>query len=343
MWRDASSQGTFQAYRVYATRRPYGSHDADARAALNQIEGTAWQQTIANPTRDACAAYLEAYPTGVHHEEVRAVLDDSVFLDAGRTGTFAAYRAYAADFPYGRHADKAYRLIVDELLKADSAEVIVALLCDDRQSARKTGDTLAAARGDPRMPILAALQGMRDTEAEAKILGRLLSTPQAVWTARTVTLVPKWSREPAAAAQTPRYGCPVRERAAVMFWEVAPLPALDLLMRASSGSTEYDAYLASILEDGARTCSGALTGRFLNDLENGSPAEKATAAAVLGFAFAEDISSRASRAVQGLVCALATSEGLTHAAVRDALVRITGQPFDTDAEWRSWWQQQGSK
>jgi hypothetical protein len=114
-------------------------------------------------------------------------------------------------------------------------------------------------------------------------------------------------------------------------------------MRASSGSTEYDAYLASILEDGARTCSGALTGRFLNDLENGSPAEKATAAAVLGFAFAEDISSRASRAVQGLVCALATSEGLTHAAVRDALVRITGQPFDTDAEWRSWWQQQGSK
>ena len=69
-----------------------------------QFENAAFARARSEGTRAAYAAYVAAFPEGRHAEEAR---DEGAFAHVRTRGTPKAYAAYVAAFPEGRHAEEA--------------------------------------------------------------------------------------------------------------------------------------------------------------------------------------------------------------------------------------------
>lgn len=139
-WADALQAGTPAALNAYLANHGSGTHAAEARQRLTELEEQArrddeekaWADASHDGTAPAITAFLQNFGAGTHAVEARQRLaaleeirrDEKAWADASRDGTSAAMAAYLQNHGSGVHvAEARQRLaVLEERARKDAEE-----------------------------------------------------------------------------------------------------------------------------------------------------------------------------------------------------------------------------
>lgn len=100
-FRAARSEDTASAYHRFLVDHGSSKYADEARQRLELVK------LRSQPTRDAYAAFTKRWPSSPLLPEVRAVVEEPMFVRTRAAGTANAYRAFLEEFPDGAHAARA--------------------------------------------------------------------------------------------------------------------------------------------------------------------------------------------------------------------------------------------
>ena len=116
-WAQATTEGTAEAYQAFLNKYPNGTHAADARQRIRQIQdGEAWITAETANSVDSYRQYIAAEPQGANvqaaHEQLAALQRAAAWQDTKNTGTESALRAFLQKYPQGPEAEQARAQLV---------------------------------------------------------------------------------------------------------------------------------------------------------------------------------------------------------------------------------------
>lgn len=100
-WKAARAEDTASAYHQFLRAHPRSSHAREARERIALVRARS------KPTPEAYRAFLEEFPDSPHLEELRAAVEEALFLRARAAGNVEAYREFLSEFPDGAYAARA--------------------------------------------------------------------------------------------------------------------------------------------------------------------------------------------------------------------------------------------
>jgi hypothetical protein len=120
-WRDAATNETIEAIRLYLDHFPNGLHLPDAQRALKKADESDWADATDIGTTASFKRYLSRFPDGAYANQAvariaqldRQVLDEKAWSTALVSGSREAFDGYRKTFPSGIHVAEAFARISD--------------------------------------------------------------------------------------------------------------------------------------------------------------------------------------------------------------------------------------